>query len=251
MSKPYQVLGDLSSPGPFLFTCEHASNRVPDPYPISVSDRPLLEDHWGWDIGAAHLVRALVSELGGQAVLSDFSRLLVDPNRPVEADSLIVREIDGQVIDLNRNVDTDERDRRIGDFFEAYHGEVDRVGRARAELGRAFHVVSIHSFTPVYLGHVRAMEIGVLFDDFDEDAWHLQQALLQEEFVAELNEPYSGRGPGALIYSAQRHGHALGTKYLELEVRQDLIAAEGDARAVAARVGRALKDAFLPEGCGG
>jgi predicted N-formylglutamate amidohydrolase len=246
MSAAYQMVGDPSSPGPFLFTCEHASNQIPDGYSLSESDRVLVDDHWGWDIGAANLVRALVDDLGGQGVLSDFSRLLIDPNRPLHAESLIVEEIDGQVVELNRGIDAAERERRIRDYFEAYHQAVDRTGRERAALGTPFHVVSIHSFTPVYLGHVRPMEVGVLFDDFDEDAWHLQAALAQEGFEAELNEPYSGRGPGALIYSAQRHGLALSSKYIELEVRQDLIANADDARAVGARIARALHKSFGP-----
>ena len=89
------------------------------------------------------------------------------------------------------------------------------------------------------------MEVGVLFDDFDEDAWHLEEALTLEGFESVLNAPYSGRGPGALIYSAQRHGRSLGVKYLELEIRQDLIDTDDKAREVAHRLGRAL-DVFRP-----
>jgi predicted N-formylglutamate amidohydrolase len=85
------------------------------------------------------------------------------------------------------------------------------------------------------------MEVGVLFNEYDEDAWHLEEALGGEGFESALNAPYSGKPPESLIYAAQRHGQALGVKYLELEIRQDLIDSEVKAQAVGKRIARALQ----------
>lgn len=241
----YEIFGDIDVEGPFLFTCEHASNVLPPGFEETASDRKLLDDHWGWDIGARDLLLGLQEILGGQGISSNFSRLIVDPNRPPDADSLIVSRIDGQDISFNQNLDDAERERRKRTFFEPYHQAVDRTGRERAKRDRPFHLLSLHSFTPLYLGRERPMEVGVLFDDFDEDAWRLESALAEQGFESALNAPYSGRGPGALIYSANRHGRSLGVKYLELEVRQDLIETPAKAHAVAQRLARAL-EVFLP-----
>ena len=97
---------------------------------------------------------------------------------------------------------------------------------------------AIHSFTPVYLGQSRPMEVGVLFDAYHEAAWRLEGALAEAGFATALNAPYSGMD--GLIYSARRHGRAHGLVYLELEVRQDLIDTPARAAAVAERLAPAL-----------
>jgi predicted N-formylglutamate amidohydrolase len=106
-------------------------------------------------------------------------------------------------------------------------------------------LVAVHSFTPIYLGTPRAMEIGVLFDDFDREAWELEQALERAGFAAALNAPYSGKPPAGLIYSPRRHGQHAGIKYLELEIRQDLIDRPERAREVGSRIAGAL-EVFWP-----
>ncbi len=247
--RAYEILGRADHAGPFFFICEHGSNWVPEVPKPSAEDRALLAEHWGWDIGARDIVRHLLVQLGGQAVVAGFSRLLVDPNRPPDSPSFIVREIDGRVVELNRDLDAAEVCRRKERYFDEYHGAVQRVGEQRSALGAPFHLVAMHSFTPLYLGRPRPMEVGVLFDDYDEDAWHVQEALIREGFDCALNAPYSGKGPEGLIYSAQRHGRALGVKYLELEIRQDLIDTDAKATEVAARLARGL-ESFFPDAHG-
>jgi len=234
---PYERIGKSEAGGPFVFTCEHATQLLPEWAP-EPGDRPLLADHWGWDVGAADLTRALVEFTGSCAVLSRFSRLVCDPNREPNEASFVVAEVEGHPLSFNRDVDADERERRRLRYFEPYHTAVDRIIRQRAAVGTRLHLCSIHSFTPVYLGQVRPMEIGVLFDDHDEYAWRLEGALAEEGFETVLNAPYSGRD--GLIYAAQRHGRAHGIVYLELEVRQDLIDTPEKARAVAGPMARAL-----------
>ena len=136
-----------------------------------------------------------------------------------------------------------ERLRRRRRYFDPFHEAVDRTLRARIALDAPVRLCSVHSFTPVYLGQSRPMEVGVLFDAWDEHAWRLEGALAAEGFAAVQNAPYSGFD--GLIYSASRHGRAHGLVYLELEVRQDLIDEPPKARAIAKRIARAL-DAFAP-----
>jgi predicted N-formylglutamate amidohydrolase len=241
MSDAVEVYGDLASAGPFVFTCEHASNQLPAGFVATETERGFLADHWGWDIGSATLTRTLADSLGCQAILARYSRLVIDANRDTRDSTLILREIDGRALSFNTNVDAAERTRRIADLFEPYHAAIDEVIEARIALGSRPHLVAVHSFTPVYRGQPRAMEIGVLFNECEAEAALLAAELATCGLNSALNEPYSGKGDGALIYSAQSHARAHGIKYLELEVRQDLIDTAEKAREVANRIGAALK----------
>jgi predicted N-formylglutamate amidohydrolase len=239
---PVELLGDPAAGGPFVFSCEHATNELPEWEPLA-SERETLAAHWGWDIGAADLTRALAEQTGSCAVLSRFSRLVCDPNRDPQEPSFVLDAIDGVPLSWNRDVDSAERRRREARYFDPYHDAIDHTLARRRALGSEPRLCSIHSFTPVYLGLARPMEVGVLFDAWDEHAWRLEGALAAEGFAAVLNAPYSGLD--GLIYSANRHGRAHGLVYLELEVRQDLIDEPAKVRSVALRIARAL-EAFAP-----
>ena len=236
LHEAYEIAGDPAS-GPFLFTCEHATRRLPE-WQAEPADQPLIDDHWGWDVGAADLTRALARACGSGALLSRFSRLVCDPNRAPDEPSFVVREIGGRALSWNRAVDDAERARRRARYFDPYHEAIDRALAARVAAGPPVHLCSIHSFTPVYDGRARPMEVGVLFDAHETHARRVSGALAREGFAVAENEPYSGYA--GLIYAARRHGRAHGVVYLELEVRNDLIATPELARIVARRIARAL-----------
>ena len=80
----------------------------------------------------------------------------------------------------------------------------------------------MHSFTPIWDGRRRDVEIGVLFDQYDDFAYQLVDDLCAVGRDARANEPYSGR-TGELMYAATRHGTYHRTPYIEFEVRQDLL----------------------------
>jgi predicted N-formylglutamate amidohydrolase len=82
-------------------------------------------------------------------------------------------------------------------------------------------LLSVHSFTPIWNGRMRAMDMGVLFDKFEPIAQRLAEELTKEGFQTALNEPYSALD--GLNYAVSRHGTAHGLVYLELEMNQSLI----------------------------
>jgi len=201
---------------PVFLSCEHASQRLPEGYAWPRSDERLVGTHWAFDLGAADLVRELARELAAPAVLSRFSRLLIDPNRPEDSETLFRPDAEGLPVELNIDLTEAERQRRIDRFHRPYHDAIDdRLGAHGAEV-----LFSIHSFTPNYEGTIRPMEIGVLFDTQEELAERAGEALRQAGFVTALNEPYSGKD--GLAYAPERHAAVHGRKALELEVRQDL-----------------------------
>ncbi len=238
----FEIVDDPNHIGMYVFTCEHASNALPLTIDPSLEDTAALDAHWGWDIGVDDLTRGLLMELGGCAVLARVSRLYIDYNRDPRSADLIVREVEDSPLSFNLKLSSHDIDNRITQFFEPFHAAVDGVLTKRTAFPRPVRLLSIHSFTPVYRGHIRDVEVGVLFNAHDALAAQLAGRIRSEKFKCELNQPYSGKPPNGLIYSAENHGQHHQIPYLELEIRQDLIETPEKARNVATRLARALRD---------
>ncbi len=218
--------GDFS--GRLVFTCEHASAELPEPWTWPAGDLWLVDTHWASDIGAAAFTRRVARRMNAPAVLSRFSRLLIDPNRPLDSDTLFRENADGKTVQLNEALLGPERQRRIEDFYVPYHQAVsEMVRRSRGDT-----VFSIHTFTDDYEGDARVLELGVLFDYDEEDvALRLLRHLEAAGFHVLANEPWSGKD--GLAYSPVRHAREVGRQALEIEARQDLIVDESFAERLA------------------
>ncbi len=217
-----------------VFTCEHAAAELPEPWTWPEEDRWLVGTHWASDIGAAAFTRRVARQMNAPAVLSRFSRLLVDPNRPLDSDTLFRENAEGKTIALNASLLDAERRRRIDRFYKPYHA----AARAMVERSRGDTVFSIHTFTDNYEGDARVLELGVLFDDDEEPAYRLIRHLERSGFHVLANEPWSGKQ--GLAYSPVMHAREFGRTALEIEARQDLIVQE----TFAARLAEALVSFF-------
>ena len=138
-TEPFRILG-ASRPSRWLVTCDHATNRVPDcigggSLGIAPAD---MERHIAYDIGAAGVTRRLAERLGAPAILSDFSRLVIDPNRGEDDPTLVMKLYDGTIIPVNRHVDAAEVERRPRPCRPAYGAAVlrDQRRRHRRMIGR-------------------------------------------------------------------------------------------------------------------
>ncbi len=227
-----EIDGDFD--GRLVFTCEHASAHLPEPWRWPEEDRWVVDTHWASDIGAAAFTRRVAQLMNAPAVLSGFSRLLIDPNRPLDSDTLFRQNADGRTVHLNEALLDAERARRIDRFYHPYHAAVS----AMVERSRGDTVFSIHTFTDTYEGDARVLELGVLFDHDEEPAQRLVRHLEAAGFHALANEPWSGKA--GLAYSPVRHAREFGRRALEVEARQDLIVDES----FAARLAEALASFF-------
>jgi predicted N-formylglutamate amidohydrolase len=207
----------LAGRGPAVLTADHAGLDLPAPWAWPAADRWLVGTHWSFDLGVEDLATELQQATGWPAVLSRFTRLLADPNRPLDHPDLFRTTAEGRPIHLNAGLSDVERQRRIDRLWQPYHDAVDRT--VAAAPGAA--VVSLHSFTPVYEGRRRALELGVLFDEDEDLARSLGTGLSESGWTVALNEPYSGKE--GLMYGAQRPARAHGRPAVEVEVRQDLL----------------------------
>lgn len=223
MFEPYEIVAGQGH-GRLILLCDHASNRLPGEYGSLGLDAAQFERHIAYDIGAAALTRGLSRRLGATAVLSCFSRLLIDPNRGMDDPTLIMRISDGAAVPGNREVDEAERARRIARFHRPYHEAIaDVVAKVRAE-GHVPFLVSIHSFTPVWRGWPRPWHVGILWDRDEAVARAMIRGFqAQGDLVVGDNEPYHGALEGDTLNT---HGTRPGLPHALIEVRQDLIAAK-------------------------
>ena len=222
-----------------VLLCEHASSHIPPGYNglgVAAAD---LQRHIAWDIGAAEVTRHLSALLDAPAYLATSSRLLIDLNRPLDSASSIVVHSEVTAIPGNVDLDPVERQRRAAEIFTPFHGAVNACLDARQSQGRAVRLVSIHSFTPVYLGVARIWHAGVLFEQAKDFGQAMVERLQEPGLNVGANVPYqSGRTED---YAVPIHGDDRGIPAVLIEIRQDLIGETAGAHAWAERLARALR----------
>jgi len=122
-------------------------------------------------------------------------------------------------------------------IFDPYHGEIARLLAVRLTRNPVY--VAMHSFTPVYLGGARGMEVAVLYNRNPRLSQRLAALLRAEgDVVVAENEPY--HVSDMTDYGVPVHAEAAGLDYLEIEIRQDLIADAAGQVAWAERLARLL-----------
>jgi len=219
MTPPFHIDG-ATRKGRWVVTCDHASNRVPEA--VNGGDLGLppedMARHIAFDPGAAGVTRALAEALDSPAILSDFSRLVIDPNRGEHDPTLLMKIYDGSIIPANRHADAAEVERRLEAYHRPYHRALDALLAAR----EAPVVVAIHSFTPQLRGRApRPWHVGVLYAEDSRIALPLMARLGAEpDICVGDNQPYSGHLPGDAL---DRHGVQPGRPHVLIELRNDLI----------------------------
>lgn len=221
------IEGDLSSG--LIILADHATNRLPAEYGSLGLHESAFTRHIAYDIGIEPLTRALAARLGVPAVMSCFSRLLIDPNRGEDDPTLVMKISDGAIVPGNYPITDAEWNARLQHFHRPYHGAVaGMIAAVENATGRAPLIMSLHSFTPFWKSYARPWHAGVLWDSDPRAA----RALIHElralpDIVTGDNEPYDGALRGDTMY---RHCMKRGVPHALLEVRQDLI---GDEAGVA------------------
>ncbi|HEY4943077.1 MAG TPA: DUF1244 domain-containing protein [Rhizomicrobium sp.] len=243
--QPFEHVRPGAADSPLLFLCDHASNALPPEYGTLGLRPELFGTHIASDIGAAEVTRALAAQFGAPALLGAWSRLLVDLNRGEDDPTLVMKLSDGSLIPDNARIDAAETARRIARFHAPYHAAIAGQIAAMRGAGSVPVLVSMHSFTPVWKGFKRPWEIGILWDRDGRLAQPLIAQFARAGFAVGDNEPYDGELENDCLY---RHGTMLGLPHVLIEMRQDLIAEAGAARAFAARLAPILKTALAAMG---
>lgn len=240
---PFEIIG-ADRPGRWLVACDHATNFVPDwvhggDLGLPAAD---MERHIAYDIGAAGVTRQLAAALDSPAILSNFSRLVCDPNRGEDDPTIMMRLYDGTIIPGNRHADDAEKEERLRRLYRPYHA-------AYADLANKITdpvICAVHSFTPRLQGrNPRPWEIGVLYAEDDRLARDFLQACRDAGWVTGDNQPYAGHLPGDAV---DRHALQHGRPNVLIELRQDLITDEAGQTLWANRLASVLSDVLAQSG---
>lgn len=225
----------------FFLICEHAGRVIPR----SLGDMGLTEEerqmHIAWDIGAKNVALKLAQLLDAPLFTQHYSRLVCDCNRRPDVATFTPARSEATDIPANVGLSEEERNARADAIFWPFHNAVSEALDAREKAGRRTLLVTIHSFTPVYLGKNRPWEIGVLFNRDKQFSPAIVEWLeANTQFCVGSNEPYSVGDD--TDYAIPVHGEKRGLPCVEFEIRNDLIRTVENAEKWAETLAVALKD---------
>ncbi|MDH2309382.1 N-formylglutamate amidohydrolase [Methylobacterium brachiatum] len=222
-----------------VIACDHASNFVPPDIELGVPESEFGR-HIAYDIGAAAVTRGLAARLNVPAILTNFSRLIIDPNRGRSDPTLVMRLSDGAVVPGNARIDEAGKQARIARFYAPFDAAIDEAVAAAEAAGRPPAILTMHSFTPYWRGIARPWQVGILYDRDARFARPLIAALEADPAGLTVgdNQPYGGGLPGDTI---DRHATARGLPNALVEIRQDLIAGAAGQEEWAERFARILR----------
>jgi len=225
---------------PLVLVCEHASCFIPAQFNdlgLPPADR---KSHAAWDPGAYGLAQELSTLLDAQLIASAVSRLVYDCNRPFGAEGAMPPVSEVHNIPGNERLTDADKLARRDEVYQPFHDLLAREVAARPDP----IMVTMHSFTPVYKGEKRDVELGILHSKDTRLADAIMS--LSSEMNMQLNEPY---GPtDAVMHTVETHAEPFGHHNVMIEVANNLIATEADQERVAVELERLLREAIAKLG---
>lgn len=245
--QPYRIQ-NANGRTPLLFTCDHASWAVPqslDSLGLHASD---LQRHIGWDRGAAEATVRLAERFDAPAIMTRYSRLVIDCNRAPRSAASIPETSDGTTIPGNQGLSQSEAARREDALFKPYHAAIAALLQGMREAGATPIYIAMHTFTPRLNGFKRPWHFGVLWDRDSTLAHQLMAELRRNRgIVVGDNEPYSAKGK--FDFSRMHHASTAGLPYALVEIREDLLASPRRITYFSNMLGDALERALEAVGC--
>lgn len=204
-----------------ILMCDHAAVAVPARLNNLGLDTADFSCHWAVDVGARMVTEHLSRLLDAPAILANYSRAVVDLNRPLDHPTAFVTSGEGKPIPGNIGMTEHDRSCRIAELYNPYH---DRLGAMIDDfLGRGVPPVllAIHSFTPVFFKHKRPWEFGVMWAQDRRVATPMIDYFRGLGFTVGDNEPYDARVVAGT--SILRHGDDRNLPNVQIEIRNDQI----------------------------
>lgn len=201
-----------------FLSCEHGGYEIPPAYQqYFFGQEDILQSHRGWDPGTLDLAKVLSAKLELPLVSCTISRLLIEMNRSLGHPQLYS--------EFTNYLSYEEKALLIKELYLPYRNKITSIIEKNIEDKQTNVHFSIHSFTPVYDGNIRNLDIGILFDPGRKlelgIAKQIKSGLgdLLPRSKIFFNEPYRGIDDGLTSY--------LRTKYkdsryagIEIEINQ-------------------------------
>jgi predicted N-formylglutamate amidohydrolase len=222
----------------FVLLCDHAGRALPRRLGSLGLSEEALRSHIAWDIGALGVAQKMALALDAPLVFQRYSRLVIDCNRPLSAPDSIPETSGGLAIQGNHGLTALEKHARQREVFAPYHASIAELLAERP----GYHLVTVHSFTPELFGVRRPFHAGVLYERDTRLARPLLSLLRQDlALVVGDNEPYAASATSD--FAIIEYGERAGAPYVELEVRQDLVADAAGQQLWSERFARLLRSA--------
>jgi predicted N-formylglutamate amidohydrolase len=233
------IVVNESGRSPVILVCEHAGKVIPKSLGSLGLGEEDLTRHIAWDIGAEAVSRQLAKALDAPLLLQRYSRLVYDCNRPPESPDAMPVVSETTRIAGNEKLAPESRLARIRKIYRPFHDRVAKLLDQRAARGVSSLFVTIHSFTPVYKGVRRLLDLGVLHDRDTRLADKLLSSFgRMKDLVVKRNEPY---GPeDGVCHTLNLHAEPRGLPYAMLEIRNDLVAQDAGQKIWAERLAEVL-----------
>jgi predicted N-formylglutamate amidohydrolase len=205
-----------------VFVCEHAARFIPASLGNLGLDDQALSSHIAWDSGAFEVAIGLCRSMDAPLVASRISRLVYDCNRASDSPDAMPAQSENYKVPGNAHLTQAQRRDRIEQVYQPFQKTLAQVIAAKMRAGLKPAIVTIHSFTPVYGGVARQVELGILHhqDSALADAM-LAAAPKRSTLNVQRNQPY---GPqDQVMHTLHLHGIANGLPNVMIEMRNDLL----------------------------
>ena len=220
-NKPYKIF-KYNGTNRVIILCDHASNYIPPKYKNLGLKNNQIQKHIGWDIGAANVAKKISKSLDATLIMTGYSSLLIDCNRPFGVPEAFIKKSENTIIPGNFNLTKKEKTYRAEKYCIPYRNKIENIIKSRMKKKIIPIIISIHSFTPVYNGKSRPWHLGLLFRKEKRLFSLLIKELQKDKSIKTgINQPYKCnlKGDFSIPYFAELKG----LPCILLEIRQDLI----------------------------
>jgi len=238
---------NAGGPSAFLLVADHAGNTIPRALGRLGVAQADSRRHIAWDIGIAGLGRLLADALDAALITQNYSRLVIDCNRPPGAATSIPEISELTAIPGNVALSDADKAMRARAIFWPYHARIEAELEIRRRAGRPTALIALHSFTPVFKGAARAWHAALLYHRDPRLARRLITLFEKEKGLnVGDNQPYFVSDE--TDYTIPVHGEHRHLPHALIEIRQDLIADDKGQQEWADRLARLLPEAYAELG---
>ncbi|MGY0399487.1 MAG: N-formylglutamate amidohydrolase [Ostreibacterium sp.] len=219
---PFTIINEKGR-SDWLLVCEHASRHIPARLAnLGLSDE-ILSSHIGYDIGSYEMTLTLSKQLDATAVISNYSRLVIDCNRSLTSADCIPCSSDGVSIFANSYLSDEDRRLRINEIYQPFHTAVFQTLTNKLVHNKQTKFANIHSFTPILSEkrEKRPWDIGFIYRRPEPSQTLINYIRQQTNYCVGDNQPYNGfihKG-----YTVPAHADSQEIPGFLVEFRQDLI----------------------------
>ncbi|MEE9427179.1 MAG: N-formylglutamate amidohydrolase [Paracoccaceae bacterium] len=236
---PVHILNS-SGASQVVLVCEHASNVIPKMYDNLGLSREARNSHVVWDPGALGVAQYLSEQLDAVLVAGGVSRLVYDCNRPPDAPDAMPARSELFDIPGNLGLGAAEITKRVSRYYQPF---CDAVSAVIVKTPVPGVLVTVHSFTPVFMGQNRSVEIGILHDSDSRLADEMMRVASKfTKLNVQRNQPYGVED--GVTHTLKIHGIKNNMLNVMLEIRNDLISTVEQQEKIATQIAGMLSAAL-------